>query len=194
MIPKINPSSVLPPFLGGEPGSSPAAMSPYPATMLEVAQRFATSLERIAIFRGLLSYRKALFHLGLTEGYQWIDGSFVEDVEAVRGRPPEDVDIVTFTPIQGTLAEKRAMVHANLPVFHSKRAQEAYHCEAFFVDLTIPPLKLVDQTRYYFGLFSHQRETFQWKGMLLVLLKSDDDAALEWINLREIELRGGQNA
>ncbi len=193
MIPKMNPSSVLPPFLGEEPGASAAAMSPYPSTMLEVAQRFATSPERIAIFRGLLSYREAVRELGLTEGYQWFDGSYVEDVETHRGRPPGDIDIVTFTPIPGTLTEKRAMVNANLPIFHSKMAKDTYHCEAFFVDLTIPALSLVDRTRYYFGLFSHQRETFQWKGMLQVPLISDDAAALAWINLQETELGGVQN-
>ncbi|WP_295994279.1 hypothetical protein [Rugamonas sp.] len=190
MIPKLNTSSVLPPFLGDEPG----AMSPYSASLLEVAQRFATSVERIEIFRGLLSYREAVRNLGLTEGYQWLDGSFVEDIEAVRGRPPEDIDIVTFTPIPGTVPEKRALVNANLPIFHSKMARDTYHCEAFFVDLTIKAMSLVDKTRYYFGLFSHQRETFLWKGILQVPLISDDAAALAWINLQEIGLGGLQNA
>lgn len=194
MIPHMNASSVLPPFLGDDPGTSPSAMSPYPATMLKVAQRFANSPERIAIFRGLLSYREALRSLGLTDGYQWLDGSFVEDVESVRGRPPEDVDIVTFTPIQGSLQEKRALVAANHPIFHSKKSREIYRCEAFFVDLTNKPLIIVGHTRYYFGLFSHQRDTFLWKGILQVPLVSDDSAAAEWLNMQELGSGGVQNA
>jgi hypothetical protein len=45
------------------------------------------------------------------------------------------------------------------------------------VDLDKKPFLIVDDTRYWFGLFSHQRVTSLWKGMLSVSLQSDDDAA-----------------
>ena len=42
-----------------------------------------------------------------------------------------------------------------------------------------PPLPayLIDQTKYWFGLFSHQRDTFLWKGMLEIPLTDDTDVA-----------------
>jgi hypothetical protein len=83
MIPSMNTSMVLPPFVGAEPGN-PAEMSPYRTTMVGVVERFAISLERIAILRGLLSYRDKLRELGLIDGHQWLDGSFVENVETIR--------------------------------------------------------------------------------------------------------------
>jgi hypothetical protein len=158
--------------------------------MVDVIQRFGVSLERIAILRGLLSYREKLRSLGLVDGYQWLDGSFVENVEAIRNRPPKDIDIVTFASIPGTTDEKRALVLANLDIFDSEAAKEAYHCDAYFVDVTVKPLLLVDSTRYWFGLFSHQRETSLWKGMVQVPIISDDPAALEVLNLFELELGG----
>ena len=130
MIPHMNASSVLPPYIGLEPGVK-ADMSPYVVSMSDVVARFATSLERVAILRGLLSYRDAVRALGLTEGHQWLDGSFVEDVESVRKRPPQDIDIVTFTPILGTVAAKRELVQANLAIFDSRIARQTYRCDAF---------------------------------------------------------------
>ena len=57
------------------------------------------------------------------------------------------------------------------------RSDHWYH----WVDLSVPaPLYHVDQTRYWFGLFSHRRATQQWKGMLelpLGSLAEDHEAA-----------------
>jgi len=184
---------VLPPFLGEEPGDS-AQMSPYPTSMVELVQRYATSPERIAILRGLISYRSRLRELGYLEGQQWLDGSFVEDVEAIRRRPPQDIDIVTFAAVPGTQGEKMQHVLENLDIFDPGAAKAQYLCDAYFVDLTVAPLLLVDTTRYWFGLFSHQRETSLWKGMLQVQMLSDDDAAVEMLNNAELNLGVAQNA
>lgn len=96
MIPTFNISGVLPPFVGESP-TVKAAMSPYLTTMSAIVGRFATSVERKKILAGLLAYRAALRNLGLVNGFQWIDGSFVEDIENTQNRPPADVDVVTFS-------------------------------------------------------------------------------------------------
>lgn len=57
---------------------------------------FATSLERVAILRGLLSYRRELRLIGVVDGWQWMDGSFVENVEALRNRAPADMILSRF--------------------------------------------------------------------------------------------------
>lgn len=193
MIPSMSTSMVLPPYVGDEPGD-PAMMSPYQASMVDVVQRFGFSNERIDILRGLLSYRQKLRELGLDDGHQWLDGSFVEDVETIRRRPPKDVDIVTFASLQGTQQEKLALIQANLNVFVSELAKQEFRCDAYFVDLTVKPLLLVDSTRYWFGLFSHQRETSLWKGMLQVPIVSNDAAAAQLLNMFELELGGTRDA
>lgn len=170
-------------------------MSPYAVAMTDVVDRFATSIERVAILRGLISYRQAARALNLADGYMWLDGSFVEDVESVRGRPPKDIDIVTFMSVPGSdAAEKMAFMHAHADIFFAEEAKKKYMCDAYVIDLTAKPLALVDNTRYWFGLFSHQRVTSLWKGMLRVPMQTDDVAAERLLDSKEQGLIGAQNA
>ena len=181
MIPVFNESNVLPPFSGGSP-ALPTALSPYSASMFEVFARFGSTPERKAILVGLLGYRQALRDRGLIEGFQWIDGSFVENVEVSRGRPPADVDVVTFVRrpegMKGD-AEWACFVKATPELFNPRETKRRYLCDAYLVDLDGRGEILVENTKYWFGLFSHQRETSLWKGMLKVPLCSDDDRASE---------------
>jgi hypothetical protein len=64
--------------------------------MSDVVLRFGNSPERIAILDGLLSYRLALTTAGMVDGFQWLDGSFTEDVETLQRRSPNDIDVVTI--------------------------------------------------------------------------------------------------
>lgn len=191
----MNASSVLPPFIGEEPGVR-ASMSPYEADIEEFVTRFATSLERVVILRGLLCFRRELRGIGVVDGWQWFDGSFVEDVEAIRRRAPADIDLVTFSRVPGDPAEKRRVVMANINLFDRNRTKDLYKCDAFFVDLDKKPELLIDDSRYWFGLFSHQRETALWKGMIKVAMQAqaNDDAAFALLDQFERELGGGQNA
>ena len=177
LIPAFNISGVLPPFLGEDP-TRRVEMSPYVVTMSDVIRRYATSEERIGILAGLLDFRADLRAAGFVEGFQWLDGSFVEHVEETRGRAPVDVDIVTFArrPTK-SLDEWKRLVNDYLDLFQPRATKKRYHCDAYFVDLSKSPFLVVDDTRYWFGLFSHQRVTSLWKGMLSVPLQSDDDAA-----------------
>ena len=183
MIPRMNTSMVLPPFVGEDPGVR-ASMSPYPATMLEVVERFATSRARIAILRGLLSYRGALLRAGLVDGYQWIDGSFVEDIESSSNRDPKDVDIVTFASSPADLADRKNWLRAHEGLLDPRRTKEDFLCDAYLIDLRNRSELIVDDTRYWFGLFSHQRDSNLWKGMLKVSMLSDDVAAEALLNAR----------
>lgn len=176
---------VLPPFVGDDPGMK-ASMSPYDVTMLALVERFATSIERVAILRGLLSYRRALFQIGLVDGYQWLDGSFVEDVEASRKRAPKDIDLVTFASSPADATERMTWFRANTNLFDARKTKQAFMCDAYFVDFRKRADLLVDDARYWFGLFSHQRGTTLWKGMLKVPMLSDeagDDPALTLLNM-----------
>jgi hypothetical protein len=193
MIPQINASMVLPPFVGHDPGRR-AATSPYLVSMAEVVERFATSSVRVAILRGLLSYRGALLRAGLVDGFQWLDGSFVEDIETSRKRGPRDIDIVTFASSPADIANWGAWLRDHEGLLNPQRTKAEFLCDAYFVDFRKRPDLLVDDTRYWFGLFSHQRESSLWKGMLKVPLLSDDVEAEALLNAmaRDLEARDAQ--
>jgi hypothetical protein len=176
MIPQMNTSMVLPPFVGDDPGMR-AATSPYLVSMVDVVDSFATSSVRVAILRGLLSYRDALLRAGVVDGYQLLDGSFVEDVETSRKRGPQDIDIVTFASSPADVVDRNAWLHAHEGLLDLRRTKADFLCDAYFIDFRKRPELLVDDTCYWFGLFSHQRESSLWKGMLKVPMLSNDVAA-----------------
>lgn len=170
MIPHFDLSGVLPPYLGPD-AAERGLTSPYETDVLEVAQRFATSRERAEILRGLLRYRQALAGIGVVDGFQYLDGSFVEDVERVRGRPPKDIDVLTFFYRPPHAMDHHLFsdfVHRNLSLFDPVAVKAAYYCDAYGIDMNTPGEYLVDATRYFCGLFSHQRDTNIWKGMLKI--------------------------
>jgi hypothetical protein len=144
-------------------------MSPYPASSLEVTERFATSPDRRTILLGWLDLRADLRRLNLSGGFQWLDGSFLEDVEKIRGVPPNDLDVVTFFqapvgPVDLTLA---AVIRDHTAT------KSRYRVDHYLVPLADQPERLVDQTRFWFGLFSHQKSTAVWKGMVPVDLLTE---------------------
>src|SRR4051812_27147857 len=94
VIPPFNLGGVLPPYRSTSP-IDPTGVSPYRATLVEVVQRFATTKPRAEIARGFLSYRNALMQLGVV-GFQWVAGSYTEEIEKLESRDPRDVDLVTY--------------------------------------------------------------------------------------------------
>jgi hypothetical protein len=189
VIPSPSHDGVLPPFMPGAEPHERGAMSPYRTEVTEVVGRFSTSPERIEILRGLLDYREALRGIGVTDGFQWLDGSFVEECEKFHGRPPKDIDLITFAtrPAEFSSTETWGELVLSRPdLFDPATAKEQFKCDAYFVDLGLPPAYLVQTTRYWFGLFSHQRETYLWKGMIEVPFTSDDSDASQLLE-KEVE-------
>lgn len=180
MIPAFNIGGVLPPFLGPDPGGYAADASPYECTSEELVDRFLNSHHRGHLLLGLMNFRAALRAAGVIYAMQWIDGSFTEDVES-RGAMPGDVDVVTFMyrpQAVSSDADWAQFFNANKNGLLNRAANKAaYHCDTMFVDMNVPPHLIVGQAAYWNGLFSHQRRTFQWKGMLSVPLGADDNAA-----------------
>jgi len=184
VIPDHNQSGVLPPFLPGLTPAIEGATSPYRVSLLNLAKRFSINEERIKILNGFIAYRNALRAVGFNHGFQWIDGSFVEDAEYILGRPPADIDLITFATRPEKYSDQenwRNFLRSRPDLFDPKESKKQYLCDAYFVDLQTNPLFLVNQTKYWFGLFSHQRETFQWKGMLEISIAEDDAEVLAFI-------------
>ncbi len=152
-------------------------MSPYQTTLTRIARKLCGSNERKEIFRGLLSYRQQLANLGFTSGFQWLSGSFMEDIENLEKRHPRDVDVVTFCyrPLAATDdVAMQTFILANANLLMPQTVKPVYKCDPFFVDLNTEAVNIVNQARYWFGLFSHRRGGL-WKGLLQVPLAVTQD-------------------
>ncbi|GGD20075.1 hypothetical protein GCM10011335_23740 [Aureimonas glaciei] len=137
--------------------------------------RFATTPERRTILEGLLDYRHALNAIGFNDGYQWLDGSFVEDVETLEGRPPNDIDVLTVVRRPIGVNDFATLVATNINLFDPGLTKRVYRTDGYIVDLEKPPHLLVNDIVYWYGLFSHKRKTSLWKGMLSVPFDVADD-------------------
>ena len=183
-VPDWNDSGLLPPFLDNP--ASPRDRSPYRVSLGETMIRFGrANAGRRALMSGLLDFRAALHGAGLTRGFQWIDGSFVEDVESSRGRAPWDIDVVTFFYIpEGHTRESLARDFPN--IFTATAAKSAFRVDAYFVGLNQTSAeRIVDRVVYWYGLWGHTRGRL-WKGFVEVDLDPGEDgavrAALERMN------------
>lgn len=152
--------------------------SPYRATLLEFVQRFGTTPQRRVLLDGLLRFRAVLHGAGLVCGFQWLGGSFLEDVERFGKRPPNDLDLVTFFELPPDTTQL-ALANAAPRLFDRAQMKAAYHVDAFYEDLGMSTRRAVDQSAYWYGLYSHRRKTMAWKGFVQIELDPAGDAAAE---------------
>lgn len=133
--------------------------------------------------RGLLDYRAVLYGAGYIRGFQFVDGSFVEDVETLQARAPGDIDVFTVAQMPahylGNAQEWQASGKPEwqrLMDFQANKQQ--FRVDSYGVVLEDAPLLDVIQAILYFhGLFGHQRVTMHWKGFAVVALDAADDQA-----------------
>ena len=169
--------NILPPHQGDP--RNPAELSPFPCTIYEIVDRFGFSPQRKTILEGFLDLRLKLLALGL-KAVQWIDGSFLEDIESQESRPPGDIDVVTFALSTLALADLHQLISASDPFLLSpKHVKSTFKVDHFLIPLASDPWQLVEHSTYFYGLFSHRRDRM-WKGMLKVgmLDIAEDQAAL----------------
>ena len=154
--------------------------------MLELCQRFGTSLERQDILKGLLRWRSLLHNAGFESGWQWIDGSFVENIEVLEKRAPNDMDMVTFhgPPDQ---AKFDAALLTNPAMLDWNATKTCYKLDHYCVDLSEAGHAVAENARYWGLLFSHRRDGV-WKGMLRVELNTpnDDKTAVDWLSQNSV--------
>lgn len=176
-IPNWTNKGVLPPVNSLQATS--AERSPYTVKLLDMVMRFATSTERCNILKGFLDYRAALHSMALTQGFQWLDGSFSEDVELLQKRAPKDIDLVSFVHIPVGFAP----TPAQLDVLDHDHAKVTYLVDSYFVEINLlPPDNLIKKSTYWYSMWSHRRNQ-DWKGYLQVDLSPIEDAvAATWLN------------
>ncbi len=167
---------VLPPI--GESFPAGGANSPFKLSLKNFVLRFGDTPNRKKILQGFLDYRKALHQHGLVDGFQWINGSFSENVEEREGRPPNDIDVVTFSSIGDSLDEQQELLSLGLVSPHSKQ----FLVDGYFVSLKASPENLVSRSIYWYSLWSHRRDEV-WKGFVQISLAPTEDAeAAEYLN------------
>lgn len=173
-IPDWTADGSLPPIDVLDPIS--AERSPYRVSLTDFVLRFATSSERGRLIDGLLKYRASLYMAGLASGFQWLDGSFAEDVEAMQNRAPNDVDVVTFFRLTENLTQQQAL-QSNVDLFDHEKVKQTYHVDGYLVDLGLPSEQLVARSHYWYGVWSHRRGDLVWKGYIEIDLAPTDDQA-----------------
>lgn len=178
-IPKWNALGVLPPIDPTGAQASPSARAPYRTSLLNVVLRFNTTPERFQILDGFLNYRAVLHGLGLVNGFQWLDGSMLEDIEnSNEHRAPCDIDVVTFFHLPTGKTHKDIRDAGGATLINTK-AQ--YKVDAYMVELGAPAETLVERSRYWYSMWSHRRNGV-WKGYIEVDLNPVEDGPAK-INL-----------
>lgn len=166
---------MLPPHLGIPVNSG--HLSPYPCTSEDLCQRFGTTAARREILRKFLDFRERLRGEGLTNGFQWLDGSFLEDIEGIEHRPPNDLDVVTVY-WEYDLPFQIRLFHNFPEVANPTLSKMNYSLDHYPFDAGYSPEVTLEKTRYWILLFSHSRLGI-WKGMLKIDLNTpaEDTAA-----------------
>lgn len=180
-IPDFDYNLVLPPHLGDPANVS--QLSPYPCTTVDLCQRFGTTPERRDILGKFLDFRDRLRCEGLINGFQWLDGSFLEDIEARERRPPKDIDVVTV--YWGYDIPFQQRMFASFPeVANPALSKAKYSVDHYPFDAGFDPVVTLEWTRYWILLFSHNRMGV-WKGMLKIALNTPDEDAVARQQLAE---------
>lgn len=176
-VPQWDARGLLPPCNSASPVSSDR--SPYRVSLQEVVLDFAITSERVDILKGFLQYRAALHALGIVKGFQWLDGSFFENIEMLEKRAPGDIDVVTFheMPLGHTQMTLKQANPSLFPVTGGERTalKNLMKVDAYTQSLSANPALLVGRSAYWYSIWSHRRD-LTWKGYVEVDLSPVEDA------------------
>ncbi len=179
------------------PGNDPAdsvssKRSPYSLSLPEFVYRFGQSFERRSLISGLLRYRALLQQAGVGAGFQWVNGSFVEDVERTRGRSPADIDVVSFIFLPAGVSELD-FYRSHGDIFDWNYIKRHFSIDGYIVamDPARPETVLfaIRNAVYWYSVWSHTRE-HRWKGYIELDLASEGDPGA-WQAIQEMAAEGG---
>jgi hypothetical protein len=183
-VPPFDARGLLPPFVGTDGRSTDR--SPYATNMVEIVASFGSSPHRSQLLKNLIAYRALLASDGYQSGLQFIDGSFVENVEAIESRPPADIDVFSFLnlPVKYTAdpalwaATGFAFWQSEIADFGKNRFRVCLDTYAISIE-GLQIQQLIQAVIYWYSLFSHRRATHAWKGFVAIPLDpAADHAAL----------------
>lgn len=165
--------------------------SPYVVSLFDLIAHSGNTQPRRSLLRGLLNFRAELHKAGLIRGFQWINGSFAENVEERGGRPPNDVDLITFFYIPDAFSGER-LANDFGSLFDPIKMKNDYAVDAYYVQLNqTTSEEIINESTYWYSLWSHTRSG-KWKGYLQIDLAGEDDAQAR-LQLNQLDSdEGGQ--
>ena len=179
--------------LSARKGDDPVAgiRSPYAVSLVDLVERFGSTPQRRLLLQGLLDFRAELHEAGLVQGFQWVNGSFMENVEQNDNRPPNDIDLVTFFHVpQGYTNETLAQAFPY--IFGSVDLKEKFSVDAYFVALDQTTQEsIIEISIYWYSLWSHTRGGIS-KGYLQIDLNNSDDQQARLLLDQQDDGEGGQ--
>ncbi|EOG8356957.1 TPA: hypothetical protein ACMFQU_006053 [Pseudomonas aeruginosa] len=190
LIPLWNHQGIIPPIDESNPTSPVRA--PYQTDVVQIVERYATTFERCDVLEGFLSHRAQIHRMGIASGFQWLDGSFMENVELLEGRHPNDMDVVMFADIPKAVEQALQPQDIQMLV-DNPWIKENYKVDFYLLPLSESPETLIEMAAYWYSMWSHRR-SMQWKGFLSVRLESGlDQNALDLLRARRQEIQHEQN-
>jgi len=148
--------------------------SPWRVSLEDVVLTFGTSPERRKLLSGFLSFRSELHKIGLAQGFQWIDGSFLENIELLETRDPHDIDVVTFFHLPDSCTEK-SLAETFPHVFDHDNVKDTYYVDSYIINLDDMPLEfIISNSAYWYSVWSHRRD-MRWKGYFQIDLSQIND-------------------
>lgn len=167
---KWNISGILPPV--EEKDETSRNRSPYKSNITDFIENYCFTDERKEILIGFLDFRKYLYDTGCDTGFQWVNGSFCEDCEQIRNRPPNDIDIVTFLDLKGVNTDNIDFDSLT----DNSRLKSQYNVDAYFMELGLAADPYyIEEVTYWYSLWSHQKKTKIWKGFISIELSPKED-------------------
>lgn len=180
MIPDWNIAHQLPPIDIKNPTQPNRA--PYRINSLELVLRFAISMERCKILKGFFDFRRDLHSMGIAKGFQWLNGSFAENIEIKANRHPHDIDVVTFCFLpEGKQENEIAFEYPD--IFKPLELKNKYYVDGYYITLG----EKLDESKtrqiaYWYSMWAHDRSC-NWKGfMQLPLDCAMEDEALKHLH------------
>ena len=173
-IPPFDHNFVLPPVLTDE--LAQRELSPYPCEILELCKRFGYTAPRRQLLKGLLEFRMECTRHHV-KGWQWIDGSFVENIEESEDRAPKDIDVITMYMVEKSV--DNLILAENFPAFvDPDLTLEKYGVDHQPANINEDATKTVAIVKYWLLTFGHNRRGV-WKGMLQIPLYETTDKDME---------------
>ena len=167
-LPEWNSSGFIPPIHPSVNGFD-LNRSPYSVRISDFVEEYATSNIRIDILNGLLDYRKALRDANIAQGFQWIDGSFSENIELIEGRSPRDIDVLTYIRLSEGDTDDKLFSRAPI-IFDKKQVKKLWKVDGYLHPLgdevDYNSIKMIS---YWYSMWSHRRNN-DWKGFVQISL------------------------
>lgn len=179
-LPDWNPRGFLPPRL------TPAwTSSPYLVSLEQVIERFGYTERRCHLIGGFLDMRAELRRIGFERGFQWLAGSFLDEVERIEERDPGDIDTCSFLynpeSVQDDF-ELAVFLADHGHITDRKQAKKKYLCDSFLIplqagQLAFNPESLAARMIHWIQLFGNEKQTEIVKGILQVDFETMDEDA-----------------